>query len=77
MDRISLDFKWTEIGIVCTHPELGVVASIRREKVGWRVYAAVPCQRGALCFSNLKAAEYYALALAYEMAESRQPKVAS
>jgi hypothetical protein len=72
---ISLDTELTPDGIVCTHGTLGQVATIKHKTtetgdVEWYVfpYSFPPYERGAF-FKSLHAAEFYAVALGYEMAE--------
>ena len=76
-NAIVLDTKLTEDGIVCSHPVLGKIATIYptgkfpdapTPSTGqWYVfpYSFAPVERAAR-FDNLRAAEYYALALAHE-----------
>ena len=79
---ISLETNLTPRGIECTHPSLGKVATIERKfeepRGKWFVYPYVfpPYERGAY-FESLRAAEFYALALAYEMHETRALKEAA
>lgn len=77
---ITLTTELTEQGIVCTNDVLGKVATIIRnipsqpgykpEAKRWYVfpYATPPYEDGRY-FDSLRAAEFYALTLAYERAE--------
>jgi len=71
---ITLETELTAAGIVCTHATLGKVATIAREfeagAATWfvRPYTFPIYERG-IHFASLRAAEFYALALAYEMHE--------
>jgi hypothetical protein len=73
---ITLETRYSERGIECEHEVLGKVATIERKFEnggGWFVfpYRFAPYERGAT-FKSLRAAEFYALALAYEMYEMRE-----
>lgn len=81
---ITLTTELTPEGVVCTHHVLGKVATLRRsvthvvngastvEVPMWEVfpYKFPPIERAAE-FKSLRAAESYALALAYEMMETK------
>jgi len=67
---MQLDTEITEKGIICSHKAMGQIATIKRTSAGWFVfpYTFPPSARSAT-FISLRAAEYYAVALAYEMQE--------
>lgn len=83
---ITLTTELTKEGVVCSHSVLGKVATIMpatsEAKVSnswagqdgkWFVFPYVfPAYERGARFHSLKAAEAYALALAYEMQEIRQ-----
>ena len=75
-NHITLTTELTKRGILCSHPVLGNVATIEPQfepdaKGKWYVfpYAFPPYSHGK-SFNSLQAAEFYALAIAYEMAET-------
>jgi hypothetical protein len=75
---ITLQTELTAEGVVCTHETLGKVATIvpefnERHERQWyvRPYVFPPYERGAK-FKSMRAAEYYAVALGYEMFETRE-----
>jgi len=78
MSYIALNTELTAEGVVCRNDQLGKVATIQRDlkEDEWYVmpYAFPPYERQAR-FKSYKAAEFYALALAYEMHEERGDKV--
>ena len=85
--NIELETKLIDRGIQCSHPFLGTVATIEyrpdnetsgHEGRPWFVFPYVFEPRYyAQRFASVKAAEAYALALAYEMIETRKfPKAA-
>jgi hypothetical protein len=73
---ITLGTELTPEGIVCDHATLGKVATIIRvfqssnQEAGWYVqpYKFPPYEMGKT-FKSMRAAEFYALVLAYEMME--------
>ena len=75
---MNLETDLTPDGIVCTHKTLGKVATIVRDsKAGhWFVRPyAMPCyeengRKLGVWFKSLRAAEYFALSLAYESMET-------
>lgn len=72
---ITLQTELTPEGITCSNSVLGKVATIIRQidKGDWyvRPYSFPPYERGAT-FKSLAAAEFYAVALAHEMVETKQ-----
>lgn len=83
--NLTCDTELTERGVEVTHATLGKVATIERKleawgehkqhPAGWFVFPYVfpPYERGAT-FQSYQAAEFYALALAYEMVALGWPK---
>jgi hypothetical protein len=67
---ITLDTALKDEGVICTHPVFGAVAAIARRNGQWEVYPySVPPVERVKRFKSYQAAEFYALALAYEMHE--------
>lgn len=64
---MRLDTEQTANGIHCTHPVLGDVATIVFSD-GWQVKHTMSHRLPELSFDTLEAAEYYALAVACEIA---------
>jgi hypothetical protein len=74
MSTITLQTELTPDGIICSNATLGQVATIRREckTAMWEVYPyGFPPYERLANFKSLQAAEFYALALAYEMHETK------
>lgn len=78
MSSITLTTELTPDGVVCSNETLGKVATIVREFQGvmgdaWfvRPYGLPIYERGVR-FKSYQAAEYYALAIAHEMHETKE-----
>ncbi len=69
MNAITLETQLTPKGVVCSHPVLGQVATISRDLAArdWYVMPyRFPPSTHAKHWDSMQAAEFYALALAYE-----------
>jgi hypothetical protein len=69
---ITLGTELTPEGIVCDHATLGKVATIIRDGYSWyvRPHSFPPYEMGK-SFKSMRAAEFYALVIAYEMMETK------